>query len=90
MINDGGGDGEDLNYVDGHRGLTLWEADDDDKGNVVDDDVDDDTDADNCVDDEDTCEEAGKSNNQFVSVCCSVTLCNRSPGWWSLFYKGEG
>ena len=49
--------------------------------NVVDDDVDDDTDADNCVGDEDTCKEAGNSNNQFVSVCCSVTLCNRSPGW---------
>ena len=61
---------------------TLWEADDDDKGNVVDDDVDDDTDADNCVDDEDTCEEAGKSNNQFVSVCRGVALCDRGPDWW--------
>ena len=48
--------------------------------NVVDDDVDDDTDADNCVDDEDTCEEAGKSNNQFVSVCRGVALCDRGPG----------
>ena len=39
-------------------------------------------------DDENTCKETGKSNNQFVPVCCSVTLCDGSPGLVITFIQG--
>ena len=52
------------------------------------DDDDDDGDDDDDDDDDDACKEAGKSNNQFVSVCRSVALRDRTPGLVITFIQG--
>ena len=81
-------------------GFSLWiqywieavqqslSLDHDDRDGDGDDDIDGDDDRDGDDDDQNTCKEAGKSNNQFVPVCCSVTLCDWSPGLVITFIQG--